>query len=273
MHRQRIRALVLQIVMAISMCGLFSSVQAAVYFIHPDHLGTPRAVTNKIGTVVWRASHEPFGKAVISTQTIAMNLRFPGQYFDAETGLHYNYFRDYDPEVGRYLQSDPIGLVGGINTYAYGNGNALRFFDPTGLTPEGWWIKRPWPRIVGIRHLWGTAYRPDFSNNLQAIPPSWVPIMFPFAATAIIEWKVGCKEDCRSWTVSGSTGEFDINVDVPFKLAPHPALQKYTTLGNLAGLLIKPATSMALDRATEIAQQIFNSMTATSICINFTKDP
>jgi RHS repeat-associated protein len=86
------------------------------YYVHTDHLGTPIALTDDAGTVRWKASYTPFGKATVEVNTVENNIRFPGQYFDAETGLHYNYFRDYDPEIGRYIQSDPIGLAGGINT-------------------------------------------------------------------------------------------------------------------------------------------------------------
>jgi RHS repeat-associated protein len=73
-------------------------------------------MTDSTGTTVWSARTEPFGVAAISTQTIVNNLRLPGQYYDAETGLHYNYFRDYDPGVGRYVESDPIGLQGGLES-------------------------------------------------------------------------------------------------------------------------------------------------------------
>ncbi|MCC7412026.1 MAG: RHS repeat-associated core domain-containing protein, partial [Gammaproteobacteria bacterium] len=82
----------------------------------------------------WRADYDPFGRATVDPSlTVEFNVRFPGQYFDAETGLHYNYYRDYDPDTGRYLQPDPIGLAGGLNPYLYVNANPLRFTDPNGL--------------------------------------------------------------------------------------------------------------------------------------------
>ena len=111
-----------------------------VYHIHTDHLGTPRVVTTSdpSNTVLWKWNSDAFGNTQPNEDVdgdgtnFVMNLRFPGQYYDAETGLHYNYFRDYDPSTGRYIQSDPIGLSGGLNTYGYVGGNPLKFIDPTG---------------------------------------------------------------------------------------------------------------------------------------------
>lgn len=109
-----------------------------IYYIHTDHLGTPRLVSDQSQTVVWRWISDPFGKSTPDqnpdgdSTSFVLNLRFPGQYFDAETGRHYNYFRDYDPTIGRYVQSDPIGLNGGLNTYAYSLSNPLRRIDPQG---------------------------------------------------------------------------------------------------------------------------------------------
>ncbi len=80
-------------------------------------------------------SYSPFGKASITTKGLTFNLRFPGQYYDAETGLHYNWRRYYDPNTGRYITSDPIGLAGGINTYAYALGNPMIYTDPTRQCP------------------------------------------------------------------------------------------------------------------------------------------
>jgi RHS repeat-associated protein len=105
------------------------------YYYHNDHLGTPQLMTDSQQEVVWQASYDAFGLAGISVDKVKSDLRFPGQYFDGETGLHYNYYRDYDSTLGRYVQSDPIGLRGGLNTYLYVNANPLIYADPDGLTP------------------------------------------------------------------------------------------------------------------------------------------
>ena len=104
-----------------------------IYYYHTDHLGTPQALTDKDRRLVWRVGYTPFGDTIIVVDKVENPLRFPGQYFDAETGLHYNYFRDYEPSIGRYIESDPIGLDGGSNTYAYALANPLRYTDPKGL--------------------------------------------------------------------------------------------------------------------------------------------
>jgi RHS repeat-associated protein len=111
-------------------------------YVHTDAMGTPLRATDKSGVVIWQAIYDPYGAAVVNDDPEgdgvhqALNLRLPGQYYDAETSLHYNYFRDYDPEIGRYLQSDPIGLAAGVNTYAYVGGNPISLIDPLGLAWE-----------------------------------------------------------------------------------------------------------------------------------------
>ena len=113
--------------------------QGQIYSYHVDHLGTPQAMTDSTGALVWKADYEPFGKATVKpVSTIENNLRLPGQYYDRETGLHYNYFRDYEPTTGRYIEADPIGLEGGMNLYGYAGANPLKFTDATGLD---YWIE------------------------------------------------------------------------------------------------------------------------------------
>ncbi|GAB6041819.1 RHS repeat-associated core domain-containing protein [Endothiovibrio diazotrophicus] len=116
----------------------------AILYLHTDHLATPRWATDATGRLVWRWQGDAFGAQPPETDPdgdgidTEIALRFPGQYQDAETGLFYNYFRDYDPASGRYVESDPVGLDGGLNTYGYSGQNPVRWVDPRGLafTPE-----------------------------------------------------------------------------------------------------------------------------------------
>ena len=113
---------------------------SGVFNIQADHLNTPRAVLTSAQVMVWKWESTPFGDSLANEDVdgngvpLPFNWRFPGQLFDAETGLHYNYFRDYDPVTGRYVESDPIGLRGGINTYAYALGAPTVNVDATGLS-------------------------------------------------------------------------------------------------------------------------------------------
>jgi RHS repeat-associated protein len=134
---------------AIRLVPVAAQAEQKLYYVHTDHLNTPRLVADASGTTVWRwDQQEPFGNNPASedpdANTVAFNLplRLPGQRYDAETALHYNYFRDYDPSLGTYMQSDPIGLKGGLNTYAYVRAAPIRFRDVRGLAgcgPEGGW--------------------------------------------------------------------------------------------------------------------------------------
>lgn len=106
--------------------------------VHTDYLGTPRVVTSGLngGSMIWQWKNDnPYGYNE-ANGSIEFNLRFAGQYYDSESGLHYNMFRTYNPEIGRYMQSDPIGLAGGFNTYNYVGRNPLDGIDPLGLNKE-----------------------------------------------------------------------------------------------------------------------------------------
>ncbi|WP_172425046.1 RHS repeat-associated core domain-containing protein [Vandammella animalimorsus] len=108
------------------------------HYIHSDHLGTPQIATDKNGQQTWAQVSEAFGKATISANaSTEINIRFPGQYYDQETGTHYNFHRDYDPSTGRYLQSDPIGLNGGVNLFSYVEQSPLNNMDIYGLQSNG----------------------------------------------------------------------------------------------------------------------------------------
>ena len=100
-------------------------------FVRTDHIGRPVFATNTTGTKIWTASYTPFGGVRTTTGT-PINARFPGQWFQSESGLHQNWMRDYDPTTGRYLQADPLGLVDGASVYGYARQAPMMYTDPRG---------------------------------------------------------------------------------------------------------------------------------------------
>ncbi|HEY0105573.1 MAG TPA: RHS repeat-associated core domain-containing protein [Rhizomicrobium sp.] len=104
-----------------------------LYYIHADHLNRPQKITDASKAVVWDGVFDPFGNPASITGTIINPLRFPGQYQDTETALAQNWFRDYDAMIGRYAESDPLGLEAGVNTFAYALNNPTKWSDAIGL--------------------------------------------------------------------------------------------------------------------------------------------
>ena len=159
------------------------SAQDKLLYLEVDHLNTPRIARDEQKRVVWRWGSDAFGDTAPNEDPdgdgvkTTINLRFAGQYFDAESGLHYNWHRYYDPQVGRYTQPDPIGVEGGVNPYSYAEANPLMYTDPLGL----WAWGDPLPQGVvdgcagfgdgvslgvtaGIRERMGSNDAVDFSS-------------------------------------------------------------------------------------------------------------
>lgn len=158
--------------------GSLTNNATSYYYLHTDHLGTPMIATDKQGTVVWKGVAEAFGATEIIENAVQVNLRFSGQYYDYESGGHYNFHRDYKSSVGRYLQQDPIGLSGGLNLYNYANKNPIARFDSSGLSDNG------------------VCPRCEYKEK-----PDGCQVM---CISLPVTWEVGCwkyEERCGEWTM------------------------------------------------------------------------
>jgi RHS repeat-associated protein len=175
-----------------------------MHYIHPDHLNTPRKIYNQQGQLVWQWEMATFGASLPNENPSGLgafkyNLRFAGQYFDEETGLHYNYFRDYDPKTGRYLQTDPLGLAGGdLSLYTYAHSNPLSFIDPTGefviaipvLSGVGEGVVTLGGFLVG-----GTMLASTLSGDTPANKDDSRLLPFPDVKRRM--WTCTCRADCN----------------------------------------------------------------------------
>lgn len=214
-----------------------------VYYIYTDHLSTPRIITDSASVVVWSwIDADPFGTTqpieftVGSGGNFKFHMRFPGQYFDRETGLHYNYFRDYDPPTGRYVQSDPIGLAGGINTYSYVLGNPLGLVDPTGLEPPGGavalrdYMRSIWPSPGFTKQTSGATR--DFVRNYNDMRTANT-----IGADKYFHCKANCEATQRGWVGNAMAcviSDAREGVDQYVKMDPASASQA-DQVANMAG--------------------------------------
>jgi RHS repeat-associated protein len=242
-------------------------------FIHGDHLGTPRAVSDDSQAVLWRWDSGPFGGSPPSEDPdgdgarLRLNLRFPGQYFDAESGLHYNYFRDYDPETGRYVQSDPIGLAGGVNVFAYGAANPLSFIDPSGLEIVGTWASAPRAHDIKAGFPRWKGY--EFGDP-RILPPGIRVGWFEVDVSARISYQVRCQdfpetelaclaERARTWYLSSTQSDsISHTVAVPYRFSIGPAWFKWSVF---TARIAREAEQKARSVLVRLARELYKDPT------------
>jgi RHS repeat-associated protein len=252
----------------------FIESDGSILYVYTDHLHTPRVVTDDSGKTVWRWISDVFGSTLPNedpdgdgVETI-LNHRFPGQYYDVESGLHYNYFRYYDPETGRYITSDPIGLQGGLNTYTYVGNNPMAYIDPAGLEIIGEWVKKGIPEITEVDIVWGNARRPDNWWKFWEHGYTYRSMEHAVDVRVGYSWDIQCFDTCNddSWNIDGGLSE-SFRVYVPVFTPIHPRVSRYTSIANPAyNLLIKPAINDTLEKAGEMARLFYSNMTASEVC-------
>ncbi|GEM_PF-1389699 len=230
--------------------------------LHSDHLDTPRVATDSSGAVAWRWLGGAFGDGVDEVLAagaaidLSIGLRFPGQYFDGESGLSYNYYRDYEPSLGRYAQSDPIGLDGGPNTYLYAFSSPLAFMDQNGLEPVGTWQSPP-----------------DYSQ--AALIPSFTKTSVTVTLRGKVTFSINCFDSCKgnSWHVSGSVAvEHSHTVDLEAKPPTITRRRLGSGYYEFLGLALKkaidfhPAAMGAREKLIQSMRKFKNSDFPTQIC-------
>ena len=176
----------------------------ATYYFHTDHLGTPQTVTDADGDVVWKGRYDPFGNATETVADIEQNFRLPGQYLERETGLHQNWFREYDPQIGRYTESDPIGLRGSVNTYAYASQSPSTAIDPQGLEDRYLGVEGEVVLGIGVEGGFGIVY--DTDSPLESGVYSTVGVAVGLSAGAGI----------TAGTTAGDIEGYAVGVDANF---------------------------------------------------------
>ncbi|MCP4624947.1 MAG: hypothetical protein GY850_15690, partial [bacterium] len=205
-----------------------------------DRIGTPQKIIDTAGDVVWEATYDSFGNVRITTAHIVNNLRFPGQYYDAETGLHYNLLRYYDPETGRYLRTDPFGQ--GLNLYTYCFNNPNKYIDPWGLcalsaigrylgTGFGEFATDYWAnKFIDAEHWYSKAFY-GFMGSLSALwtDETWVETTLTLASAGVLSLEL------RGAKTAAEAAEIALNA----------AIEEATGVGCFtAGTLIKTADGL-----------------------------
>jgi RHS repeat-associated protein len=216
----------------------------AVSYVHADGLGTPRAISDAAGNTVWQWTYQsnPFGEQQ-PTGSYVYNLRLPGQYFDVESGLFYNVSRSYDATSGRYLESDPIGLRGGISTYSYTYSSPLTYFDSMGTNP-------------GVAAL---PFALDGGMPLALSPVGAV------TAGAVGGYFIGSAiddvygDDISSWVWSATHQPFPRPKDMTSK--EQSQYSRYCIGSNNPCASLKLATQKAIERAKEKMGNMLNDKT------------
>lgn len=201
---------------------LFQRVDGAYYYYHNDHQGTPWRVTNRAGAVVWSASrYGAYGQATVAAGSqIEQPWRFPGQYLDAESGLHYNLRRYYDPEIGRYISEDPLRFASSSNLYAYAENSPQNFIDPTGevafVIPAAWaavrWVAGRYgmcllecAAVSAVTDLIQNPCDIDVSHCLKDCLWSLIPIKLPCKAWGMAGAAVGAAAGAMGNSFPGDT--------------------------------------------------------------------